>query len=177
MPAIPDSWKAAWEFLQLYPRILSGIDGGGERGGDNWNEQIPGPTLPNWNELSKQQMASRKGGGRSDDDEDDVDPNVWIERFRKQSNARARERGKAVSRPKVGVKRDPRDFCSDRCEEEKKRCGERYPDYAHNHFLWGCETRAEERRNMCTANGGEPRPDELAEWDLDDEELFRNLYR
>ena len=34
MPAIPDSWKATWAMLQLYPRILAGIAGGEDDGSD-----------------------------------------------------------------------------------------------------------------------------------------------
>jgi hypothetical protein len=177
VPAIPDSWKAAWILLQLYPSIVSGLARGGGDDGDNRKEEIRELAFPNWNELSKQQMASRKGGGRSDA-EDDPDPDVWVERYWKQVAARARERGKAVSRTTVGVEGDPGDFCSDRHEEEQKRCSARIPEYAHGNFLQGCMTRAAERWAKCVANGGQPDPTELPEWDLDpDEELFRNLDR
>lgn len=39
MPAIPESWKTAWKFLQFYPRIISGMRGGGNDGEDDCYER------------------------------------------------------------------------------------------------------------------------------------------
>lgn len=74
---------------------------------------------------------------------------------------------------------DNGDYCSGRFDEEAGRCYERYNErkYAIDRLLKGCEGRASNRRNMCTANGGVPHPDESDEWGMKDEEGFRNLWR
>jgi hypothetical protein len=72
---------------------------------------------------------------------------------------------------------DEDEDCVARHEKEQDRCYERYPDYAHLHFLGACKERASNRRNMCYANGGRPDPSEPSEWGLKDEEVFRNFGR
>jgi hypothetical protein len=103
------------------------------------------------------------------------DDHPWLKRFRKQARARAAARHAQVTNNDGN---DPDDFCSNRRTQELRRCYRRYPDYAHTDFLEGCKTRSAQRWESCNDYGGQPDPNELAEWDLDpDEELFLNLDR
>jgi hypothetical protein len=191
MPAIPEHWKAAGALLQLLPWITSRVAEGrgatedeAATGARNpaFQRQPPAAAPPS-GALSAppgNQMESRKSRDDEDHDEDEMDSDEMLKRYWQgvKARARARERGKAVSAKPTSGGYDPRNYCSDRHEAEQKRCNERYPEYANRHFLRGCETRAEDRRSKCIANGGIPDPTEPAEWDLDpDEELYRNLDR
>jgi hypothetical protein len=78
------------------------------------------------------------------------------------------------------------DTCYSRWEREDTRCTERYfgkngspydNEYAHKDFLSGCKQRAQNRRNLCNGNNGQPASDEPKEWGLADEEIYRNLSR
>ncbi len=72
---------------------------------------------------------------------------------------------------------DDGDDCYSRLNKEKDRCWERKEDYVYPESLNACLERANARRNLCVKNGGKPHPDEPTEWDLADEEIWRNYDR
>lgn len=169
MPHIREWWQKVQELLRVYGLIRYGRDIGDQEKSAGIAASPAEATILN---QRKGPVRGRKIG----DDEDDPDPDVWVEKFRKQMTARARERGKAVSRT-TNSSNDPGDYCSDRYLEEEKNCFKRRHEYADPSFLNACRDRASERRGMCVSNGGSAHPKENPEWDLNEEEVFRNFWR
>jgi hypothetical protein len=62
------------------------------------------------------------------------------------------------------------DFCYRRWEEERQECYDDDWIHAHPDYLPGCLKRADERRDSCIRNGGQPHPREPLKWDPDDDE-------
>jgi len=62
--------------------------------------------------------------------------------------------------------------CQDRFDEECDECRKRY-----YRLMNACTDHAENRRNLCNGNGGQPRPDEPDKWGPLHEEEYRNLWR
>jgi hypothetical protein len=92
----------------------------------------------------------------------------WLKQYWEGVLARAAERHAQFSGGDNGS------FCSNRKEEEDKRCYERSHEYPDWDFLQACLDRATERRNLCNKNGGKPDPGEPSEWGPKDEEVYRN---
>jgi hypothetical protein len=190
MPAIPDQWKTAGVMLKLFPWIVSRMGGAG---GDVGNDAVLGaenPALPRMPSASEpafaallklfgHQMASRKGGDDEDDDRTtpEVGSDEWVQNFRKQKKAEARARDKAGREAIAASGPDPGNYCTNRYNEEIKECYERSHEYPDWDFLRACRDQAAKRLASCSANGGQPHPDEPRKWGPDYEEVFRNLHK
>src|SRR5207302_1460701 len=66
--------------------------------------------------------------------------------------------GGGGNRRRRGNDDDNDDECDRRFGEEKGRCYDRYDEYAHPHFLSGCNERALNRWRLCIGNKRTPHP-------------------
>lgn len=126
---------------------------------------------------NKRPVPSKKPASTSEDDDDiEVDPDVWLRRYKEQVAARARERDRAARKAMAAPGADPGNFCTNRYNDEIKNCYKRSHEYPHWDFLQACLDRAADRLGSCSKKG-EPAPDEPAEWGPEEEEVFRNFWR
>jgi hypothetical protein len=138
---------------------------------------IPEPAFPDWNGPFKQQMASRKGGGRKRGDGEDG-PTVeseWYKNFKEQMAKQAASRKAAAERAGRQATQgggDDENVCDKRKREEKDRCYARKDEYAHSVFLSGCLSRATNRWDLCNRNGHRLPRREPPEWGPGDEDVY-----
>ncbi len=171
-PQLSEWWRTAQELLRLYGQMRYGRVGGGNLA----LPPLPEPAVPDWNELSKQEMASRKRGRRkgADGEGDPAVESEWYRNKKKElADQAAARRAAADKAGRLATQggRDDENICDRQKREEEGRCYERKDEYAHDHFFPGCLSRAEIRRDLCERNGRRI-PREPAEWGPADEDVY-----